>query len=70
MTGFREGASIAPEGRPSVAQGETLGIDARFPDGPQPWKGDRLAAIGRDGRPSGAQSLGMDPSPQGFTLGY
>jgi hypothetical protein len=58
----------APEGRPSVAQGETLGLA----DGVkrwEPWKGESRLRSRRDRRPSRAP-VPSGPIPQGFTLGY
>jgi hypothetical protein len=57
----------APEGQPSVAQGETLGNGERFTRN-QPWKGDSPIAFEPDCRPSRAQWLFIAERPQGFTL--
>jgi hypothetical protein len=65
----------APEGRPSVAQGATLGM-ARTVERPSPSpegatvRNAEVESVWSDDRPSGLGKMECVLGPQGCTLGY
>ena len=65
----------APEGRPSVAQGATLGTARTGEDPPpapegRPSQTPRPEGLGATVAPPGLGEMGRLFRPQGFTLGY